>query len=124
MSTLKNPSRTILLKIVLLSALIVITPAFGGTGSIRIDPAMPQVVYSPATFTIWVEGGGTAHDPHIFLVMTQTSYDSFSGDVTVSWVDGVADHVDLTKGVDWEMASGPDKLPPGTTPGARRDVRQ
>jgi len=107
---------------VLLSALILIAPVFGGTGSIRIDPAMPQVVSSPATFTIWVQGGATAHDPHIFLVMTQTAYDSFSGDVTVSWVDGVAGHVDFTKGVNWTKAEGSSKLPPGTTPGAAYNI--
>lgn len=116
----KHRLRITLIQIVLLSAIVSISTVFGeGTGLIRIDPAIPRVVSSPAEFTIWVQNGETAYDPHIFLVMTQTSYDSFSGNVRVSWVDGVvAGYVDLWKEVDWTMASGSDKLPPGTTPGA------
>jgi len=119
---IKPLSRIVILEIVLLFTLGLIMPVFAGTGSIRIDPAIPRVVSSPATFTIWVEGGSTAYDPHVFLVMTQTSYDSFSGDVTVAWVDGVAGQVDLTKGVDWTMATGSSKLPPGTSSGAGYNI--
>ena len=122
MIKIKPLSRIVMLEIVLIFTLGLIMPVFGGTGSIRIDPAIPRVVSSPATFTIWVQGGATAYDPHIFLVMTQTSYDSFSGDVTVAWVDGVAGQVDLTKGVDWTKATGSSKLPPGTTPGAGYNI--
>lgn len=111
-----------MLQIVLLSAIILIVPVFGGTGLIRIDPAIPRVISSPADFTIWVQGGDTAYNPHIFLVMTQTSYNSFSGDVKVAWVDGVAGYVNLSKGVDWTKASGSSKLPPGTTTGAGYNI--
>ena len=40
---------------------------------------------SPAVFKIWVQGKSTANDIHIFLVMTEASYEAFSGNVVVTW---------------------------------------
>lgn len=115
----KHRLHVILLQIVLLSTLIGITPVFGtGTGLIRIDPPLPQVVTStPADFTIWVNDGSTANNPIIFLAMTQTSYNSFSGSVTVAWYYGGIGSVSIPK-ESWENASSYSKLPPNTSPGA------
>ena len=118
MSTSKNPPRIILLQIVLLSALIVITPVFGaGTGLIRIAPETPIVLSSPITFTIWVEGDKIAYDPHIFLVITQTSHGSLSDDVVVAWEDSGGGSVSIATG-DWDPPGSYPKLPPGTSSGA------
>ena len=119
MSKIKPLSRLVILAVVLFSMLGIIMPVFGGTGSIRIDPPLPQVQSSPATFSIWVEGGSTAYDPHIFLVQTKTSYESFSTAVVVSWDDGMGgeESVNIPYG-SWITPGILNKLPPGTSSGA------
>jgi hypothetical protein len=61
-----------------------------GQGTIRISPALPVMVESPATFEIWIEGGAQppANDPHILLVMSKSSYDGLTGDVVITWTGG------------------------------------
>lgn len=61
--------------------------AAAGGGTIRIDPAYTIVVVSPADFDIWVTQGETS-DPHIFLVMTETCYNGFTGNVKIDWTGG------------------------------------
>jgi len=61
-----------------------------GTATIRISPALPVMLESPATFEIWIEGNAqpATSDPHILLVMSQASYDGLTGDVIVTWTGG------------------------------------
>lgn len=79
-----------IVQVLLFSVTLLIPIAFGGTGSIRIDPAMPEVTVSPATFSIWVQGGSIAYHPQILMVMTDACHDSLSSiiDVTVDWDGG------------------------------------
>ena len=114
----KHRLRVLLLQIVLLSTLIGITPVFGGTGSIRIDPPLPQVVTSPpADFTIWVQDNSTVYNPIIFLAMTNTSYQSLTGSVTVTWYDGDGGFATIPIAT-WQKPGSNSKLPPNASPGA------
>lgn len=92
------------------------------TGTIRIEPALPLMIESPANFEIWVQGAGDpTNDPHILLVMTEASYNGWLvGDVEVSWTGGSRSFskTDFTS-VDDLSAWVP---PSGTTPGARYTV--
>jgi hypothetical protein len=61
------------------------------TGSIRIDPALPVMVASPADFEVWAQpGGDPSNYPNILLAMTQECYDGLSGSVGVTWSGGSA----------------------------------
>lgn len=102
--------------LILISVSLLTIPVFAGTGSLRIDPPLPEGSGSPATFAVWVQPPKDANDPHIFLVITESCYSSLTGDVEVKW-DGSITPIAET---DW---NGPendnsDKLPPGTTNGA------
>jgi len=107
----------ILIAVALLLALV---PAVRAeTGTIRIDPALPIMLESPAEFEIWVQGAGNpTSDPHILLVMTEASHHDLTGDVVVSWSSGstsfsAADFTPVTTGF----------VPPSdTTPGGRYTV--
>ena len=61
-----------------------------GTGNIRISPALPVMVSSPATFEIWLEGASQppANDPHILLAMTEECFTNLIDDVQVTWTGG------------------------------------
>jgi hypothetical protein len=97
-------------------ASITFLPVFAGTGGIRIDPPLPEGTTSPAVFKIWVQGKSTANDIHIFLVMTEASYEAFSGNVEVTWEGGSAT---IPKGDDWTKETvNSVKVPPETTNGA------
>lgn len=91
-----------------------------GQGLIRIDPHgsyYPEAVMlsSPATFTVYVESGGDAYDPHIFLVMTESSYNGLTGDVTIDWGDGPSPDLTITS---WNMETDNSvKVPPDTDSG-------
>ena len=103
----------------LLTPVIVVEAA--GTGTIRIDPALPVMSGTTANFEIWVQpGGDPTAEPHIFLVMTESSYTDLTGPVTVEWTgDGIADLI-IPKaifGSNMETINGK-KVPPSTTPGA------
>jgi hypothetical protein len=52
---------------------------------IRTDPALPVMVDSPATFSVYIQSGDDASEPHIFLAMTESCYKGLTGDVTVDW---------------------------------------
>jgi len=90
---------------------------YAGTGSIRIDPPLPDGEMSPAEFEIWVQGRSEANDPYILLVITESCYQGISGDVVVSWnVD--SESVEIPK-TDWAQETVNNvKVPPGTTSGA------
>ena len=106
--------------LVILAFLLLATPiayAQGGTGSIRIDPPLPDMSASPAEFIIWAQSG-TAYEPHIFLVITESCKIGLTGDTIVSW-DGASSPLIIEEG-DWmgpEINNG-DKRPTDTTPGA------
>lgn len=74
---------------------------------------------SPATFYVnLTEGtsGTPTTNPHIFLVMTETSYNSLTGDVEVNWTDeGSPQSITITA---WNKETvNSVKVPPGTEPG-------
>jgi hypothetical protein len=108
-------TKTFFLLLTVMTLLSISTPAFAGTGSIRIDPPLPDMTASPAEFEIWAQSG-VANDPHIFLVITQECWAGLSADTTVDWGGSPI----IIETGDWngpESTNG-DKLPPGTTPGA------
>jgi len=78
-------------KIALISLAVILTalvsPALAGVGDIRITPALPIMLSSPATFSVAVQTG-SSHDPYIFLVMTSECHAGLSGNVVVSWSGG------------------------------------
>jgi len=101
-----------------ISLLAMATSTVLGEGTIRISPALPIMVGTEQTFEVWIQNG-EATDPHLFLVMTDTCYDSLTS-VTVEWTgDGVADltlvKTDFTEETDHTTGI---KRPPGATPGA------
>ena len=80
--------------VLIMMVTLLISPVFA-EGLIRLDPHgsyYPEAVMltSPATFNVYVESGGDALDPHIFLVMTESCYDGLTGPVTVTWDGGSA----------------------------------
>jgi hypothetical protein len=86
--------------------------ALAGTGSIRIDPPLPDPSITPAVFEVWVQGTDNATDPHVFLVLTETCGQS-SPVANVSWDGGF---IVLSS---WTMENtNGDKVPPGATNGA------
>lgn len=112
---MKRSSIVVLLSIVILASLT-LTPVFAGTGGIRIDPPLPEGSESPAVFEIWVQGKTLATDLHIFLVMTESCYEAFSGSVEVSWDGG---SIPIPKGAAWTKETDNSvKVPDGTTSGA------
>ncbi len=113
-------------KTILISTLMLITIIFSlsimvaapPTGIIRIDPPLPIMSTSPATFTVWVQGTTDATNPHIFLVMTEASYDGLGGsDVVVSWnLDASSITIPYSQWQEETLNSV--AVPPGSTPGA------
>jgi hypothetical protein len=106
--------------IAIISLALVTSPALAA--SIRIQPhgsyfGLPVMLSSPATFYVNLtagQAGNPTTDPHIFLVMTETSFNSLTGDVTVSWNNGT-ESVTITS---WTMESANSvKVPPGCEPG-------
>jgi hypothetical protein len=75
------------------------------------------MVQSPATFTVYIQSGDAATDPHIFLVMTEDSFNGLTGAVTVDWPGGATPDLTIAA-VDWTFEDDPsDKIPLGTDPG-------
>ncbi len=78
--------------VVLVLFLFGVSPVFAAT--IRLDPHSsyypdPIMLSSPATFSVDVTSGGDpTSNPHIFLVMSKSSFNGLSGDVTVDWFGG------------------------------------
>lgn len=79
--------RVLLSLVVLLIASVSPVFATGGTGEIRIQPALPIMLSSPATFSISVTAG-TSYDPQILLVMTDACHQGLTGNVVVTWTGG------------------------------------
>lgn len=112
--------RTILLTLVIF-LIASATPALatGGTGQIRIQPALPTMVTSPANFNISVTTG-VSYAPHLLLVMTNASYQGLTGNIVVTWHNG---SVTFLKGDFTSDNTNGDKIPPsGATNGASYTV--
>jgi hypothetical protein len=77
----------ILIPLIAVMLLIVVAGPVYALGTIRIEPANPTMVSSPATFNISVTEH-PADDPHILLVMTKACYNGLTGSVQVSWTGG------------------------------------
>lgn len=82
--------------------------AQGQPAVIRIDPCLPTMLSSPATFSVYTEAF-TAYNPIILLVMTDVSYQGLTGDVLVEWDGGHTSFSSFTV-----VTSA---IPPGAPPG-------
>ncbi len=105
--------------------LISIPSVMAGNGTLRIDPAWPVMVESPADFTVWCQSG-TSYDVSILLVITQDCYDAMPGSGAVVTVESDADTIEIYKAAfDINVVTGmggvyvPDS---GATTGARYTV--
>ena len=91
-------------------------------GTVRVEPhgsyyGLSVMLTSPATFYVNITGasGNPTTDPHIFLVMTETSYNSMTGNVVVNWTDGSPQSVTVTT---WNKETvNSVKVPPGADSG-------
>ena len=101
----------VLLTAVLLLA-ITTSLVFAGNGLVRIDPANPVMLESPAAFSVYVNSGPDAHDAIVFLAMTDECHTGLTDDVMVSWEGG---SIAITA---WTMETvNSVKLPPNTENG-------
>ena len=102
--------------VAILSLTAIVNIAFA-VDLIRIDPALPVMVQSPATFTVYIQSGADATDPHIFLVMTEDSFNGLTGDVTVDWPGGATPDLTIVA-ADWTFEDDNSvKVPPNTDAG-------
>jgi hypothetical protein len=109
-------------KIVLISLAIIALLAIAGPvfaqDLIRISPhssyyGAPIMLTSPATFSVYLQNGADAQDPHIFLVMTETCYKGLTGNVKVNWTE--IDSLTITT---WNKETvNSKKVPPDTANG-------
>jgi hypothetical protein len=105
--------------ICLVSFVFAISSATASTGTIRIDPALPLMIGSPADFEVWVQGAGDpTFNPHILLVITEECKLGLAGDIVVTW-DGGSLNIAPN-----EFIEATDKFVPpmGATSGARYTV--
>jgi len=108
--------KLILIVIGLTLLAIATSPVLGQTGTIRIDPALPVMLSSPADFEVWVQpSADPTTDSHILLVMTESCYNGLTGDVTVDWTGTSSPLTIPTWHKETELSK---KVPPGTTEGA------
>lgn len=106
--------------VLLITLALAIAPVLAAT--IRIEPhgsyfGLPIMLTSPATFYINVTGAADnpTTDPHIFLVMTETSFNSLTGNVVVNWTGGSPTSVTITTWTKETINSV--KVPPGADNG-------
>jgi hypothetical protein len=115
--------KLISLSIAIIVFAMVISPAFA-QGTIRLEPhgssyGAPDnvVLTSPATFYVNVTGASSnpTKDPHVFLIMTETSYNSLTGNVVVNWTYNGPKSVTITT---WHKETDNSvKVPPNTESG-------
>jgi hypothetical protein len=101
----------ILIPLMAVILLVAVAGPVYALGTIRIQPANPTMISSPATFNVSVTEH-PADDPHIILVMTKACYNGLTGSVQITWSGGstsfsAADFTSAKTG----------KVPP-STPGA------
>ena len=106
--------KLILPLIVLLSLAAVVNLA--SASLIRIDPALPVMTESPATFSVYLQSGDDATTPHIFLVMTEECFNGLTGSVTVDWPGGSTPDLTILA-ADWNLDSNGGKVPLGADSG-------
>ena len=100
---------------------MVISPAFA-LGTIRLEPhgsyyGQPVMLNSPAAFYVNVTGTSSnpTKDPHVFLIMTETSYKSLTGNVIVNWTHNGSENVTIAT---WHKETvNSVKTPPNTKSG-------
>jgi len=105
----------VILGIAALAVMMLAGPAFAA--SIRIEPhgsyyGEPVMLTSPATFYVNLTNGAQQEtmDPHIFLAMPETSYDSLTGNVVVNWTkEGTPYSLTITT---WNKETTDAKVPP------------
>ena len=87
---------------------------------IRIDPhgsyyGLAVMQESPATFHVYLQTGDS-YDPHIFLVMPESTYDDLTTPVTVEWPGGPGP---VTVSAPWTQETDNSvKVPPGCASGS------
>jgi len=104
----------------LIALVMMASPAFAA--SIRIEPhgsyyGEPVMLTSPATFYVNLTEGTKQEtmDPHIFLIMTETSYNSLTGNVVVNWTkEGTPYSLTITT---WNKETTNVQVPPGAESG-------
>jgi hypothetical protein len=77
----------ILIPLMAVILLVAVAGPVYALGTIRIQPANPTMISSPATFNISVTEH-PADDPHIILVMTKACYNGLTGSVQITWSGG------------------------------------
>ena len=114
-----NDRKTLVsISLILVIALVAMPMVSAETSNLRIDPALPAMVSSPADFETWAQSG-SANDPHIFLVITKACYDGLTGNVAVKWAGGSV----TVQETEWTQETDDGhKVPPGTTSGAAYTV--
>jgi len=109
---------------------LAISPVFATPeGSIRIDPhssyyPAPVMLSSPATFNISVNGPADTPtcNPHILLVMTNSSYYGLTGNVTVDWPGSISP-LEIGTATGWNLETTNADVPPtGVTSGTKYKV--
>jgi hypothetical protein len=107
--------------ILLATFALVASPVFA-VGLIRLDPhgsyyGEAVMLDSPATFSVYIQSGDDALDPHIFLVMTESCFLGLTGPVTVDWPGGATPDLTIQTG-DWtEETVNSVIVPPGCESG-------
>lgn len=105
------------ISLAIIALLAIASPVFA-QDLIRITPhssyyGEPIMLSSPATFSVYIQSGENAADPHIFLIMTETCYKGLTGSVTVNWTK--TDSITITT---WNKETvNSKKVPPGTANG-------
>jgi len=111
--------KKVLLMLAFAFMLVAVPTVNAPTGTIRIEPALPLMLESPADFEIWVQGDGNpTSDPHILLVMTEACYTGLTDDVVVAWT---GDSVNIPAG-EFTAANTGYAPSSGTTTGGRYTV--
>jgi hypothetical protein len=113
--------KLISLSIAIIVFAMVISPAFA-EGTIRLEPhgsyyGQPVMLDSPATFYVNVTGEASnpTKDPHVFLIMTETSHNSLTGSVVVNWTYNGPKSVTITT---WHKETiNSVEVPPNTASG-------
>ena len=115
----------VILGIAALATMMLASPVFAA--SIRIEPhgsyyGEPVMLTSPATFYVNLTEGAKQEtmDPHIFLAMPESSYDSLTGNVVVDWTkEGTPYSLTITA---WTKETTNVQVPPGAESGTLFNV--
>jgi hypothetical protein len=114
---MEKMKKLLLVSLAIIALLAIAGPVFA-QDLIRISPhssyyGSPIMLTSPATFSVYIQSGDDAQDPHIFLVMTETCYKGLTGNVKVNWTE--TDSITITT---WNKETvNSKKVPPDTATG-------